>query len=273
MFANTKMMPATTLLIGVGLLVSAVDTKGSCTGASADLEPAQCAYLQAQFVIWNMTRYGCNPTDPCSCNYPGGDDNYITCEGEAGRNTTVTTIQFGDFDSDNTLKGTIGEDIGALTDLVSLDLCCNEMNGVIPDSITKLTKLRHLSLSDNYLHGALPSSIGDLRALHSLNVEHNYLSGSVPASFSAFVALNGTLTVLGMHCNRFTGVLPSIDWAHITYDPTSPTRRDYDCFLSVYKDPDYCSAPFAPGNAWACPLPEGAAENCKAACKGIELED
>ena len=140
-------MPAT-LLVGVGFVVSAagaVDTKGSCTGASADLEPAQCAYLQAQFVIWNMTRYGCIPTDPCSCNYPGGDDNYITCEGEAGRNTTVTTIHFGDFDSYKPLQGTIGEDIGVLTDLVSLDLCCNEMNGIIPESITKLTKLQPLA--------------------------------------------------------------------------------------------------------------------------------
>lgn len=232
----------------------------SCSGASADLEPAQCAYLQAQFMVWNMSRYGCKADDPCGCK-PFGDDDIIKCEGGSGKNTTVTAIQFGDFDSYNTLKGTIGEDIGALTDLVTLDYCCNEITGTIPDSITKLTKLQFLSLSDNYLRGAIPESIGDMQELRSIAIDRNYLTGTVPPSLGA---LTGTLKELNMQCNHFAGILPSIDWANITYDPTSPTGRSYDCFLSP-RPQQSCGAPFAP-NEWACPLPQGAAQYCKAVC-------
>ena len=233
----------------------------SCSGASAHLELAQCAFLHKQFLVWNMTRYGCKADDPCSCKPFGGDD-VITCEGAAGKNTTVTKIQFGDFDEYNTLKGTLGEDIGALRDLVYLDLCCNEIAGTIPDSITTLTKLQVLALSDNYLTGPLPATIGDLTALRSLSVEHNFLTGTVPASFSP---MTKHLKALSLQCNHFAGVLPAIDWANITYDPTSPTGRVYDCYLS--DDPKFpCSFPFS-YNAWACPLPTDAAQYCKATCE------
>lgn len=165
-------------------------------------------------------------------------------------------------------QGTITKDIGALSDLKYLDLGVNEIHGTLPESITTLTKLEFLSLADNYLTGTLPESIGNLQKLRLLGVAHNYLTGSVPASFGA---LTHSLNALAMGCNHFTGVLPSIDWEQITYDPTSPTGRDFDCYLN--SRPQFpCQAPFAP-NEWACPLPKGAAMYCKAQCKNTTRPD
>jgi len=247
------------------LFFAAGSSAAKCTGASADLEPAQCAYLHDQFVTWKMTRYGCKADDPCACK-PYGDDFYIKCEGESGRNTTVTEIEFDDFGVGDDLKGTIGENIGALQDLKRLGLCCNAIGGTIPASMWTLKKLEILSLGDNNLTGTLPDAVGDLDAIKKFEVDHNYLSGSLPASFGN---LTDTVKAVGLICNKFTGVLPAIDYDNITRDPTSPTKRVYDCFLSVDPEgvPDYCSDPFGPETYWACPLPDGAAHNCKAKCK------
>lgn len=92
------------LLISTALAQTPVHLP-NCTGFSADLELLQCAYLHDQFVVWNMTRYGCKADDPCGCK-PFGDDDYITCEGGSGRNTTVTEIHFGQFDTYNPLRVT-----------------------------------------------------------------------------------------------------------------------------------------------------------------------
>ena len=243
--------------------VSAQLRKPHCKGSSKHLELQQCRYLQEQFRVWNMTQYRepngtlmCPVDDPCACKpYEGR----VTCEGKS-----VTKIDFESVDEYQPLAGTICNSIGALTDLKYLDIGVNEIHGTLPESIFKLTQLQYLSLTDNYLTGTLPPSIGDLHELRSLAIDHNHLTGSVPASFGA---LTDTLKVLAMYCNQFTGVLPSIDWANITVDPTSPTGRDFDCFLSPRLHQS-CTAPFT-SNEWACPLPTDAAEFCKAVCKGI----
>jgi hypothetical protein len=180
----------------------------------------------------------------------------------------VTAIQFGDIDSYNQPGGTILPSIGALTDLTEFDAGENNLHGTIPESITTLKKLVILALSDNNLSGPLPANIGDLTSLRGLAVENNHLTGTIPASFGKFTSVNGTLKQLSMYCNNFTGVLPSIDWEAITIDPTSPTGHSYTCFLSPPHG-ESCDGPF-PSNEWACPLPVGAADYCKAKCKSLE---
>lgn len=59
-------------------------------------------------------------------------------------NDTNECWQFGRELYSNSINGTIPNDLGNLTNLVSLDLYLNNFQGPIPDSLGRLTKLRFL---------------------------------------------------------------------------------------------------------------------------------
>ncbi|KAJ4832779.1 hypothetical protein Tsubulata_018793 [Turnera subulata] len=80
---------------------------------------------------------------------------------------------------DNSLSGTIPDDLGNLVQLEHLRLDINKIGGLIPVTIGRLLNLRELDLHSNYLNGSIPESIGQLSKLQYLDVASNLLEGIV----------------------------------------------------------------------------------------------
>ena len=160
----------------------------------------------------------------------------------------------------NVMAGTIPKAVAGLDKLVLLDLQFNALAGEVP-ALDQLTSLATLHLGNNSLRGAFPNSVCQLRKLVELDLTCNELNGSIPdcvgslttlrefALFSnAFfgtiptgVAQLSKLDYFSLWGNRFSGILPAMSFGSIAL-----------CDLS--------------GNPFACPLPAGAKENCRAAC-------
>ncbi|XP_055807269.1 BRASSINOSTEROID INSENSITIVE 1-associated receptor kinase 1-like isoform X2 [Solanum dulcamara] len=92
----------------------------------------------------------------------------------------------------NNISGKIPNELGNLTELVSLDLYLNNLIGPIPDSLGKLQKLRFLRLNNNSLSGGIPMSLTTIVALQVLDLSNNHLTGPVPVngSFSLFTPIS-----------------------------------------------------------------------------------
>ncbi|KAJ4824857.1 BRASSINOSTEROID INSENSITIVE 1-associated receptor kinase 1 [Turnera subulata] len=92
----------------------------------------------------------------------------------------------------NNLTGRIPEELGNLTNLVSLDLYLNNLTGEIPPTLGKLEKLRFLRLNNNTLTGTIPVSLTNIKTLQVLDLSNNHLTGDVPVSgsFSFFTPIS-----------------------------------------------------------------------------------
>ena len=126
------------------------------------------------------------------------------------------------------LEGSIPDDIGLLTNLISIILPFNNLIGEIPDSVQNLSELRVLDLRNNQIsgnievidnlsfiqmvlignnlfEGQLSDNIGQFNpSLRHLEVENNNLDGSLPESICDLAALE-TLLLNG---NNFDGEIP-----------------------------------------------------------------
>ncbi len=115
--------------------------------------------------------------------------------------------------SNNNLSGTIPDEIGDFSKLVTLcfgDYLNNQNNnnitGTLPESICKLTSLEYLDLSSNQLEGALPENIGNLSKMNQLFLNNNQFTGSIPESIWTGMKQLG---LLWLSRNKFTGGLTS----------------------------------------------------------------
>ncbi|KAG5040163.1 hypothetical protein JHK82_012288 [Glycine max] len=101
----------------------------------------------------------------------------------------------------NNISGPIPNDLGNLTNLVSLDLYLNRFSGPIPESLGKLSKLCCLRLNDTSLTGLIPMPLSNITTLQMLDLSNNQLSGVVPdsGSFSLFtpISFNNNLDLCG----------------------------------------------------------------------------
>ncbi|OMO86480.1 hypothetical protein COLO4_21145 [Corchorus olitorius] len=90
--------------------------------------------------------------------------------------------------NDNHLSGHIPPELGKLTELFDLNVANNNLEGPIPDNLSSCTNLNSLDISNNKISGSIPSSLGDLEHLLKLNVSYNNLAGDIPTSnnFSRF---------------------------------------------------------------------------------------
>jgi hypothetical protein len=62
-----------------------------------------------------------------------------------------------------TIRGTLGDDIGSLTELRVLDLSSNpDLGGPLPAAMGKLVKLEELALIGCSFSGPIPSELGNL---------------------------------------------------------------------------------------------------------------
>ncbi|KAL9314149.1 hypothetical protein ACSQ67_019601 [Phaseolus vulgaris] len=131
---------------------------------------------------------------------------------------------------DNTLHGSISEDIGKCKLLTHLFLSGNQFSGDLPISIAKLSNMKRLYISDNHLTGELP------------NMVH-------VSSLISFVAQN----------NNFTGEIPSYDFSNLEefnvsdnnlHGPVPDLRGQFHAD-SFSGNPNLCGEPLSN----ACPPP------------------
>ena len=101
------------------------------------------------------------------------------------------------------------------------------------------TTISELHLGDRGLTGSLPESLADLVDLKYLQVAHNSLTGAVPSSLNYSQFQDCGFGSNGNDCCYFTSLVRGV------YDESNETGIS---------------------NLFDCPLPDGAAELCHAAC-------
>ncbi|XP_022876402.1 BRASSINOSTEROID INSENSITIVE 1-associated receptor kinase 1-like isoform X2 [Olea europaea var. sylvestris] len=92
----------------------------------------------------------------------------------------------------NNISGRIPNDLGNLTNLVSLDLYVNNLSGPIPTTLGQLQRLRFLRLNNNTLTGTIPMPLTNVATLQVLDLSNNNLSGPTPinGSFQLFTPIS-----------------------------------------------------------------------------------
>eukprot|EP00934_Nitzschia_sp_Nitz4_P006604 Nitzschia sp. Nitz4//scaffold224_size33420//4942//6546//NITZ4_007886-RA/size33420-processed-gene-0.8-mRNA-1//-1//CDS//3329542638//6594//frame0 len=129
------------------------------------------------------------------------------------------------------IKGSLPEEIGALTDLIWIDFSDNAFTGTIPTSYMDIPSLEGLELAENSLTGSIPE-VG-AAPLEYLYLDDNSLTGHVPywdslirlrvqrndlTSFDERYATSQNLERFKLHYNAFTGTLPQVwDAPKLTY--------------------------------------------------------
>ena len=104
------------------------------------------------------------------------------------------------------VEGTIPSEIGLLTALTKLWLCCNSrLTGSIPTEIGRLTKLTEASLSASSFSSTIPPELGTLTQLTSLTLYDNNLVGTIPVQLTRLTNLER----FEVYRNEVTGVVPT----------------------------------------------------------------
>ena len=104
----------------------------------------------------------------------------------------------------NNLTGTIPEELGRLSYLVSLHLDDNNLTGTIPRELGNLSNLNELDLADNALTGTIPKELGSMPSLTWLDLGGNSLRGEIPGELGEL----SNLTRLYLWGNELTGAIP-----------------------------------------------------------------
>ncbi|KAJ7530662.1 hypothetical protein O6H91_14G013300 [Diphasiastrum complanatum] len=106
----------------------------------------------------------------------------------------------------NSLKGQIpGTALARLKGLTEVYLNVNNLSGTIPPELGSISTLQVLQLCCNGLSGRIPEEIGQLSQLHILGLDHNSLTDNIPVSFGGLLSL----THLGLSFNKLSGPIPS----------------------------------------------------------------
>ncbi|KAG6642460.1 LRR receptor-like serine/threonine-protein kinase GHR1 [Carya illinoinensis] len=106
--------------------------------------------------------------------------------------------------TNNSMTGTIPNNIADLKSLEFLDISNNLFSLSLPTGIGRLASLRNLSLAGNNFSGSIPDSIFGLTSIQSMDLSRNSFSGSLP---SAFTKLNN-LVSLNLSSNGFNKGIP-----------------------------------------------------------------
>lgn len=135
------------------------------------------------------------PPQSHECYWPG-----VQCKGDTSQ--IVTTLSLGD---NQTMGGTLIEELGSLSYLERLILSRSDINGTIPLEYSNLWRLVELDLSGNNLSGTIPNSFfRQLDKIEQIDLSQNKLSGSIPRDMGSYSRLR---TVV-LNNNELTGSFP-----------------------------------------------------------------
>ena len=158
-----------------------------------DVERLALSRLYARLRGWEWRESGNWLTDA-----PLADWHGVTVSPQTGR---VTGLDLGA----NNLRGQLGPELGALTELERLSLGSNAIRGRIPPEVYGLNRLWTLDLSGMGLTGRLSPEIGNLSRLFALHLEGNGLSGTIPPTIGQLT----DLVSLSLAYNNFEGPIPA----------------------------------------------------------------
>jgi len=110
----------------------------------------------------------------------------------------------------NSLKGTLPQELMALTDLQRLDLEYNTLRGTIPgNAMSQMSKLADLRLRNNKLTGTIPGKefqTGPIaKSLQQVSLGYNELRGHIPAEIQHWINLRD----LSLQHNQLQGNFPT----------------------------------------------------------------
>ncbi|WVZ90463.1 hypothetical protein U9M48_036764 [Paspalum notatum var. saurae] len=162
--------------------------------AFSNTNPQDAAALRSLMTKWkNLPSSWGKSNDPCGTKWDG-----IFCDAN-GRVTSLNLFGLN-------IRGTLGDDIGSLTELRVLDLSSNrDLGGPLPASLGKLVKLEYLVLIGCSFSGPVPSELGRLSQLVFFALNSNKLTGSIPPSLGNL----SQVTWLDLADNQLTGPLPN----------------------------------------------------------------
>uniref|UniRef100_A0A0A9DC00 non-specific serine/threonine protein kinase n=1 Tax=Arundo donax TaxID=35708 RepID=A0A0A9DC00_ARUDO len=162
--------------------------------ASAETNQQDAAALRALMKKWkNVPASWGKSNDPCGAKWDG-----IVCDG----NSRITSLNLFGMN----IAGTLGDDIGSLTELRVLDLSSNrDLGGSLPAAIGKLVKLEYLALIGCSFSGPVPSELGNLSQLLFFALNSNKFTGTIPPSLGKL----SRVTWLDLADNQLTGPLPN----------------------------------------------------------------
>jgi hypothetical protein len=156
------------------------------------------------------------------------------------------------------MSGRIGDGLSNLALLTHLDLYFATISAQLSD-FSNLTQLTHLALSGTTISGRM-DDLSNLTQLTHLELDYCDIGGSIPSLFIGF----GQLKYFSVACNGLTGVIPPLPIFR------RPNPSGYSCSL-IDTSTVQCEDKGTP-NAFECPLPPGAKENCHGVCtKGRRL--
>ncbi|KAL5720654.1 hypothetical protein ACHQM5_013300 [Ranunculus cassubicifolius] len=181
---------------------------------NSETYPTDVVALQSILGQWkNLPPSWGKNEDPCGLPWEG-----VNCTG-----SRVTALRL----STMNLIGTLGGDIGELSELKSLDLSFNQgltgsvspqigdlknlnililsgcrFSGSIPEAIGSLAELSYLALNSNKFSGSIPSSFGNLSKLYWLDLADNQIGGSIPVSTDTTHGLDQLLHAKHFHLNK-----------------------------------------------------------------------
>ncbi|KAJ3694455.1 hypothetical protein LUZ60_009935 [Juncus effusus] len=154
-------------------------------------DPAQVGAMRALKESLKIpSRMGWNG-DPCA---PSSWDTWegVTCHRNP-KNSRLVVTQL-DLGSQG-LKGYISDQIGVLTDLVSLNLSSNSLTGDLPWGLGQ-NSLMSIDLSSNQFTGSIPDSLGSAN-LQTAILNNNKLDGQVPEKLYSIGVHGGIIDLSG----------------------------------------------------------------------------
>ncbi|KAL8140133.1 hypothetical protein V2J09_006154 [Rumex salicifolius] len=106
--------------------------------------------------------------------------------------------------SNNSISGTIPDNVGSFKKLEYLDVSNNLFFSSLPSGIGSLTSLKNISLAGNNFSGSIPNTVSGLMSILSIDLSRNTFSGSLPASLTKLESL----VYLNLSSNGFTKKIP-----------------------------------------------------------------
>eukprot|EP00735_Rhodelphis_limneticus_P015065 TRINITY_DN9215_c0_g1::TRINITY_DN9215_c0_g1_i1::g.13235::m.13235 TRINITY_DN9215_c0_g1::TRINITY_DN9215_c0_g1_i1::g.13235 ORF type:complete len:746 (+),score=59.66,sp/Q9SGP2/HSL1_ARATH/30.05/5e-44,sp/Q9SGP2/HSL1_ARATH/25.39/3e-13,sp/Q9SGP2/HSL1_ARATH/30.10/3e-12,sp/Q9SGP2/HSL1_ARATH/27.62/1e-10,LRR_1/PF00560.28/3.9e+02,LRR_1/PF00560.28/1.1,LRR_1/PF00560.28/44,LRR_1/PF00560.28/8.1,LRR_1/PF00560.28/0.012,LRR_1/PF00560.28/3.4,LRR_1/PF00560.28/25,LRR_1/PF00560.28/13,LRR_1/PF00560.28/0.0079,LRR_1/PF005 len=131
-------------------------------------------------------------------------------------NAEITALNL----ANNSLSGTLPEELAWVTTLTSLNVSNNKLSGTIPPSFANLTKFTSMDLSKNQFSGSLPTALGGLSPL--------YLNGSYFTCDSLFYVKSALTDAHGIACDcdgqetsSDTFCVDAVDLLRLLYESTN----------------------------------------------------